>query len=774
MKKYILLLFAVGLFNLSSYAQHIIKGRVTDISSGKDQALAGAFIRWQTNMSGTFADDKGYFEIEHKGESPYLVVSYIAYTTDTFHIEKMSEFLNVHLYSESILPGATIRAKRITYGLSSKDPKFTITLDEREFQKAACCNLSESFENAPAIDVSIGDAVTGTKQIKMLGLDGFYTLISKEYMPAVRTLNSYYGLSFIPASWVNSIQITKGAGSIVNGYESIAGQINIEMKKPFDAEKIMVDQFVSQAGRSETDLMYRWDLNKYVAASAFARIALYPGMQDNNQDGFMDMPAGTQYSLMNRWKFYTPKQLEGQFSASYMRDDKKAGQTEYFSEDKTDLYGINIDNEQWDLTAKLGKSFKDKPYKSFGSQYNITGSNLVSRYGNDSIARTYEAKSNTYYVNLLYQNILGNSFHSYQTGVSFLGDVLNETLDTFSFNRTELVPGAFFEYTYKPSDSFSLVLGLRADYNSIYGLSATPRIHTKYRFNKGRTALRASAGIGRRTSNIFAQNQYILASSRTINIIPTNDNGAYGLDQEVAFNTGASLEHKFKLGHIPSIITADYFHTSFYTEVIVDRENEGTVQFYNVENGTYSNSLQFQLDLNPLRRTDIRLAYRMFDVKSKYLNNSIGQAFINEYQAKPFIAKNRGFINITQATRSKWQFSATLQLYGKQRIPGYTAYVEQGELFVNELYSDPYQQINLQVSKQFKSKPFEVYLGVENLLNYKQANPIISSEEPFNPNFDAGMVWGPIFGRMVYGGFRYRLKKDYNQIIKEQHENHNH
>lgn len=775
MYKNILLILGLLFAQISASAQHTIKGKVTDNTSGKEKPLAGAFIRWQENNSGVYANEEGEFSIEHAGESPYLVVSYIAYETDTFEVEKMNAYLNLHLYSNYQIKGATVKARRITYGLESKDPKFTIKLDEREFQKAACCNLSESFENAPAIDVSIGDAVTGTKQIKMLGLDGFYTLISKEYMPAVRTLNSYYGMSFIPAAWVNSIQITKGAGSIVNGYESIAGQINIEMKKPFGHDKLIVDQFFSQAGRSETDLMYRWDLNKYVSTSAFGRFAYYPGMQDNNGDGFMDMSSGSQYSFMNRWQFYTDKGLEGQINLSAMNDNKKAGQVDFFKEDLGNLYGITIDNQQWDITAKLGKTFKDRPYRSFGSQYNVNSSKLTSRYGSDTEARQYNANSQSYYTNLLYQGIFGNTFHTFQTGVSFLGDVMEEEIDSMNFARTELVPGAFLEYTFKPSDTFSLVLGIRTDYNSIYGASVTPRMHTKYRFNKGKTSVRASAGMGRRTSNIFAQHQFLLASQREIKIQSELNNDAYGLEQEVAVNSGISLEHQFKIGYFPATFTLDYFNTTFLQEVVIDRETDGLVKFYNMENGTRSNSFQGQLDLNPFRRTEIRLAYRLFDVQTKYSQSNVLQnALQTERLYKPFIARNRAFVNITQSTRSKWQFTSTLQWFGKQRIPGYEiAKPSPNTSFFNEKYSPSYFRLNAQVSKQFKQKPFEVYLGVENLLNFKQQNPIQMSEDPFDQNFDAGLVWGPVFGRMIYGGFRWRIKKEYNESLKHStHEGH--
>ncbi|MFY0644196.1 MAG: carboxypeptidase-like regulatory domain-containing protein [Bacteroidia bacterium] len=760
---------------LSSAAQHLVKGRITDAAEGKELVLIGAHVQWMGNPAGgSYTNKLGEFEIQHNGESPNLIVSYVGYKTDTFLVENMKEYLNIYLVNNATLGGTTVRAKRITYGLSSKDPKFTYKLDEREFQKAACCNLSESFENAPAIDVSIGDAVTGTKQIKMLGLDGFYTMISREYMPAVRTLNSYFGMSFIPAAWVESIQITKGAGSIVNGHESIAGQINIQMKDPFDADKFMLDQFVSQAGRSETDLMYRWDLNKYVSTSAFARIAYYPGMQDNNSDGFMDMPSGNQISFMNRWKFYTDKHWEGELNLSYMDDQKDAGQVDYFTEDNLNLYGINVDNTQWDISAKLGKSFHANPFKSFGSQYQVNNSQLRSRYGSESNYREYNADAMTYYANLLYQDIIGNSFHTFQGGFSILVDEFSEQLDSMEFDRSEQVIGSFFEYTYKPKETFSIVLGLRGDMNSIYGFYLTPRLHSKYRFNKDKTSVRLSTGMGRRTSNILAQNQYLLASQREVQIIDPSEEGAYGLEQEVAVNSGISVEHNFKLTYFPATFIMDYFNTTFLNEVVVDRETDNYVRFYNQENGTRSHSFQAQLDLNPMRRTEIRMAYRMFDVSSIYRafpKDPSSESWTTFRDVKPLTARHRAFVNLTQKTRDKWQFSTTLQWTGKQRVPRNISSLEPftEKNFNSSSATKPFVMLNLQLSKQFAKFPIELYIGAENLLNYKQENPILSANDPFNDQFDASLVWAPVFGRMIYGGFRWRIKKDYNTALKLEH-----
>lgn len=739
-----------SLIATAQHESHIIKGQVWSQQNNKTEALAGAFVHWQDNETGIFTNADGTFELEHHHQAPYLVVSFASYESDTIHITKMDSFYTITLSDASQLAGAVVLGRRITYGLSKLDPRTTVLLSEREFQKAACCNLSESFENAPAIDVSFADAVTGTKQIKMLGLDGFYTLIGREYMPAVRTTNSYYGLSLIPAAWVEGIQITKGAGSVVNGFESIAGQINIEMKKPFGKDNFLLDQFISEGGRAETDFMYRKDINKYVATSVFARVAINPLLNDRNDDGFLDNPTDNQFQVMNRWQFATNKGIEGIATISYNDDKKQAGQTLYQT-DQLNGYGVDLNTRQFDVISKVGKVFADKPYKSFGSQISYNNSVFAGTYGSLTNFKAYETKSSAFYANLLYQSIIGNTFHQFQTGLSLQSDNIEEQFQEVYFKRIETVPGAFFEYTYKPKETFSLVGGIRADYNLIYGLSVTPRIHGKYRFNKDKTAIRISAGTGRRTSNPLAQNQQIFPSSRSLVFIPTNLSLPYGLEQEVAINSGLSFEHEFRLTYMPATIGLDYFNTTFLQEVVVDRETAGLAKFYNMENGTRANSFQAQLDLIPARRTEIRLAYRRFDVQTKYDFATL---------AKPFVSKDRAFINVTQRTRNKWQFSTTATWYGPQRIAGVTPESMPSNVVVyNTNYSPNFVLWNGQISKTFKNS-FEVYVGVENSLNYKQENPIQDAANPFDSNFDAGLVWGPVFGRMTYGGFRWRFSSN--------------
>ncbi|MCO4818182.1 MAG: carboxypeptidase-like regulatory domain-containing protein [Bacteroidetes bacterium] len=735
-----ILIGALALFTVFQANAKHLSGYVYAQDKKKNIPLEGAAILELGQPNGTTTDGNGFFEIELNVNTTQIVVSYVSFVSDTIDITKKEAIEIVLQPIAGNLGVVELNKRRRTYGIRTLDPRTTLHLREQEFQKAACCNLSESFENAPAIDVSFTDAVTGTKQIKMLGLDGVYTSISREFMPSVRGLNAYYGLSFIPAAWVEGIQITKGAGSVVNGFESMSGQINIEMKKPYGRDQFMFDQFVSESGRSETDIMVRRDLSKHVATSLFGRFGIRPNEMDRNNDGFMDNPTSTQYQLMNRWQFHGDNGVEGQLNVSYNKDEKTAGQ---FGPERLNPYNVLIDNEQFDVWAKLGKAFKDKPYKSLGSQYAFNTISSKTVYGNDSVQKVLATKGQTAYVNLMYQSIIGNTNHGYKAGISFIADWVEESFDTFIVDRQEMVPGAYFEYTMKPDSLWILVSGARLDYSNLFGFFPTFRFHGKRNSKDEKTALRFSIGNGRRTPNFFAQNQNLMISSKPV-VLNTKANETVGIIQESSINMGVSIQQKFKISYIPSELQLDFFRTTFYNELLTNREGS-TLVLESLKNGTIANSAQAQLDLKPARRTELRLAYRLFDVTSVYNGNRV---------VKPLISRHRGFVNVTQSNRSKWQFSSTLQIYGPQRVPGLDFAAEN----FDAQYSPVFPMLNAQISKRFKKKPVEFYVGVENLLNYKQSNPILGAANPFGSNFDATSVWGPVFGRMIYGGFRYRVK----------------
>ena len=760
------------------FSQKYIRGVVLEESKkGQFTPLTGAPVFWMGTQEGTVTDSSGVFKlkvsehIEMGHLEPKLVVSYVGYKSDTVFVKDM-EKVRVVLVEEGSkeLQEVEVTHRNSSSFVNALEPINTKTMTEKELFKAACCNLSESFETNPAIDVSFADAVSGAKQIQMLGLSGIYTQLTQENLPGTRGLAANYGLGYTPGPWVESIQVTKGVGSVANGYESISGQINVELKKSEvttkTGEKVYANAYVNEMGRAEANLDLtrkfspKWSSTLLTHANQMGTIATIH--TDRNNDGFYDIPNGYQVNLLNRWK-YEHNNWIAQFGARVLKDERTGGQTEGVSAPFGFAgfrpYSININQERAEGFAKLGYVFPEKKYKSVGLMVSALTQNQDYLFG----IRTYSGKQRTLYANFIYQSIIGNTNHKYRAGISYLFDDYDESYrytDTWSMKRTESVPGLFAEYTWTILPKITMIYGLRADYHNLFGWFITPRFHGKYDITEI-TKLRISAGRGQRTANVLAENTGILASSRNIyiqnysltdvSVAPKPvDYQTYGLKPEVAWNYGASLTQDFSLFSRAGSVTADFYRTDFQNQVVVDMDvSPQQLRLYNLSGISYSNSAQVEVDYEMIDNLDVRLAYRYYDVKTDYSTRLL---------QKPLLSQNRAFVNLAYETNNKWKFDLTINWNGKKRIPN--TITNPGELR-KEFYSPDFFTFNAQMSKSFgnsKKQWWDLYLGVENLSDFRQKDLINAANNPYGPYFDASLIWGPIIGRMVYAGFRYKLK----------------
>lgn len=722
-----------------------IKGVVLEENrKGTFSPLAGASVVWQGTSKGTITDSAGVFAIQQIPGTGRLIISYTGYESDTISAFSGTD-IKIILATGKQLSEVKVTGKQRSTYLSSLNPIRTQVMTERELFKAACCNLSESFETNPSVDVSYNDAVTGSKQIQLLGLSGNYTQLTVENLPGPRGLATAQGLNFIPGPWVESIQLNKGVGSVVNGYESIAGQINIELKKPETAEKLYANAYVNDMGKTDLNLVLTQKIGKnWSTALLLHDNFLAKSNVDYNEDGFRDMTTGNLFTAVNRWKFENGKGLESQFGVKILSNDLTGGETS-FDPDKdkfsTRKYGLGIQIKRYEAFAKTGYVFPEKKYKSVGLQLAVFDHQQDSYFG----LTAYDARQKNFYANLIYQSIIGSTKHKFRTGMSFLSDNYNERFNSTRYERKEIAPGAFFEYTFTPVSNFNVVAGMRADHNSLFGWFATPRLHVRYEPVKG-TTIRLSAGRGQRTANIFAENNAVFVSSRQLNIITAATGKAYGLDPEVAWNKGISLDQKFKLFNRNANLGFDFFRNDFSEQVIVDLEDARQVRFYNLDGRSYSNSFQAELNLEPVRKLETRIAYRYFDVKATY-----GSQLLQ----KPFTARHRAFMNLGYEW-SGWKFDYTFNYNGSKRIP---STLINPPALQQPVSSPSYVLMNAQVSKTIgKKRPVDLYLGGENLTNFLQRDAIVSADQPFGPYFDAALVWGPVSGRLIYAGFRYKIK----------------
>lgn len=631
---------------------------------------------------------------------------------------------------------------------------FTVTgnttlVTSKELLKAACCNLAESFETNPSIDVNFSDALTGTKQIKMLGLTSPYLLIAEENIPSVRGASQAYGLSFTPGTWIESIQITKGAGSVVNGYESISGQINTELIKPINDIPFFLNAYGSTDSRFELNTHFNTQLSNTWSSSLFLHGNTRATKMDQNKDGFLDNPLAKQINILNRYQYYDAEKGWVSFiNFKYMNDKKQTGQLHFnprTAKGTTRFWGSEINTERLDVATKLGYVFKDMPYQSIGFQNAFTTHNQQSYFG----LNQYNIKQNSYYSNLIFNSIINNTMHKFATGLNFTFDNYQEFISRKDWSRTDNSVGAFFEYTYDNDENFSLILGGRIDNHNRLGTFVTPRLHLRYNPWE-KAVIRFSAGRGKRSANIFAESQSLFASSRAFSILDTNGK-IYGLNPEIAWNYGGSFTQSFLLFGKSADVSLDLYRTDFQNQVVVDvMQSPQQVLFYNLRGNSFANSFQIEFNYEMITNLRLRSAYKMYDVQTDYLSGTF---------QKPLQAKKRFFGNLEYETSSLsnsqyWKFDFTYNWIGAQQLPNTQTNSNTDRL---PKFSPAYSLMNTQITRVFSSV-FEVYVGGENIGNYTQSKAILGAENPFDATFDSSIVYAPIFGQMYYAGLRFKIK----------------
>ena len=744
MKKYLYILFiSIGFIG---YSQEQLKGVVLENSSSKEVPLQGANVFWLNSTVGAVTAEDGTFSLPYKFSYNKLVISYVGFKTDTVIVSE-NRYIKHVLQSSDELDAVTVTSRKQATTKSYLKATNTFTVSSEELLKAACCNLSESFETNPSIDVNFADAVTGTKQIKMLGLNSPYILIATENIPAIRGASQAYGLSFIPGTWVESIQITKGAGSVVNGFESIAGQINAELVKPITDNKLFVNTYAGINGRLELNT----HINKKVSDRWSGGLYIHGNLRnqkfDRNDDSFLDVPLKEQINIMNRWQYTNPvKGVVSFINLRYINDNTQSGQIDFDpgrDMGTINFWGSEIDTERFEVTTKLGYVNPEIPYQSLGFQTAFSQHNQESYFG----LNVYDIKHTSFYSNLVYNSIITDSRHKIKTGLTFTYDNYDELVNIDNYERTENSFGGFFEYSYDDLDKLTLTAGIRADQHNRFGFFITPRLHVRYTPWE-KSAFRTSIGRGIKSANIFAETQNMFSSSRQINILGMGGK-IYGLDPEIAWNYGFSYLQGFNLFERKADVTLDFYRTDFENQVITDWENPSEINFYNLEGESFANSFQLEFNYNAFENFDFRMAYKFYDIQTDYLSGRLDN---------PLIPKHRLFANASYKTElttngSQWKFDATYNWLSKQRFPNTDASAPEFQL---DEYSPTIGTLNLQMTKVFLPS-FEIYIGGENVTNVRQSNPIISPDNPFGSNFDSNFVYGPIFGSMYYAGLRFKM-----------------
>ena len=716
--------------------------------------LTGVNVYYPSSSSGTITNSDGFFNIAKNPNYKTLIFSYTGYQTDTLEINNKKE-INIVMSEGKILKDLIVEFKKGSYTFSKMDPRNAHLIGQDELRKAACCNLAESFETNPSIDATFTDAITGTKQIQMMGLSGKYVQMLSGNIPIIRGISILNGLRQIPGSFIHEMAVSKGSGSVLNGYESMVGQININLKQPENAEKLHLNFYLNQAGRSEYNAFFSKKFNNKWSTTLLAHFEDQQRTNDRNKDGFLDNPLRNDFVFHNQWN-YRSKLIHMELGINGVTGKTESGKKQKWLDTAIPVdYGVDMTTNKINGFAKIGYLFPNDDFKSLALQLSSTYNKQNSTIG----PTVYIGSQYSGYANLIYQQEVGiNKDENYfKVGASCQLDSLTENVQSFTvhppINRfLEIVPGVFGEFTHN-SEKFGLITGLRGDYTSFYNTYfLTPRLHFRYSPNTD-LAFKFMAGSGRRTPFMLMENMGYMASSRNW-IIDENVYGIQGLmddvGQEYSLNLGLAMVKEFTFLNRDGVLTLDAYHTSFINQLVIDLyQSARELHFYALNGKSFSNSFQAEINFSVNRRLDIRTAYRFLDVKTKYKSGLI---------EKPLLSKHRGFLNIAYSTRKiknrQWKIDLTTQWIGSQRIP-FTG--DNDSLFQLLERSEGYLLLNGQLTRTF-GKKIDAYLGVENALNYRQVNPILSSENPYSEYFDSALIWAPIFGRMVYLGFRFTIK----------------
>ena len=784
MSKYILTVLLSILPYLCAHAH--VWGVVLD---DKGFPLVGANVYWAGTTIGVATDLDGQFKLEPIKETNRLVTSFMGFHNDTTEVVRHAE-LTIVLVSDLELEEVNIVERKMAVLRSRVSALQTETITGEALCMAACCNLSESFETSASVDVAYSDAATGAKQIRLLGLSGTYVQMLTENTPNIRGLAQAFGMEYIPGPWMEAIQVSKGTSSVVNGYEAIAGQINVEYLKPQTQDPISLNAMISTETHAEVNATGGWDINDVVSTGILFHAQNMSLELDHNHDGFLDMPKNTNINLLNRWYVKTDD-YTGQFLVRGLYDRRQGGQTKdalSLSDFASTPYHIDLNTWRVDGFMKNGFVFNHYLGSSIGIIASASYHNQQNTYG----FRQWNAAQTNAYLNAIFQTSFDDSAadpwddhqHKLSAGLSVNYDKYDESLlpITLSPNslivpQMELTPGVFAEYTYTYKDKLTLLAGIREDYSTRYGFFTTPRMNLRYAPFDWWT-LRGSIGLGYRTPNAIADNAAYLASNRIYYF--GNGQLAIGdgqLAQERSMNTGLSTVFYIPMGKRELQLSGEYYYTKFLDGVIADMDrNLQGITLYNmhdVDDAQYfSHNWQVEATMEILRGWTMTAAFRYTDVKQTTFNT-----VANEYQLrdKPLQNKFKGIITTSYQTPLKtWQFDLTAQFNGEGRMPdGFAIPEGSKQYFTDEngqVHHKWYPQLLGQITKFFRT--WSIYLGAENMTNFTQDNPIVGERleakgekhggfvNPHSANYDASMIWAPIHGWKLYLGFRWSLERE--------------
>lgn len=741
MKKYF---FIVGLLFPFCISAQTISGKVTN---NNNEPLLGANLYWAGSNVGAISNENGEFEISVKNiHDKRLIASYVGYLPDTIAITNQT-FVKFQLKESASLDKVVITKRRNGVNISDIKPVMTYQITQTELKKAACCDLAGCFDTQISVQPHTTNVITNSKELRILGLSGVYNQVLVDGFPMIQGLSYTYGISSIPGTLVDNIYISKGANSVLQGYEGISGQINVETKDPDNTDKLLLNAYVNSFLEKQFNANYAFELGKWSSLTTFQTVQ--PANRiDEDEDGFMDVPLLTRYMLFNKLKYGNEADWgwNSEIGLRFLNEERIGGQTAFNAEtDKGSnvVYGQSVSINQPEIWAKTGYRFNNK--HNFSLYLSAFHQDQNSYFGTVK----YNADQTNFFGKIQYE-FAYDEHSDLKTGISYRYLKLNEDIAftdmslprTYAGNYGQLenIPGVFAENTMRFLDGkLTWIAGIRGDHHNEFGFQFTPRTLVKYDITP-QTIVRANVGTGWRTVKLFSENIGLLVSSR--DIVFTEE-----LEPEKAVNFGVNLTQKFetKNNKLSGYFSLDYYRTNFQNQIFPDYDTDPTKVFIgNFTGKSVSNSFQAEMFLKIWKRYEIKTGYQ-------YLN--VYREIGGKKRLLPFIPKHKVVSTFSyRPLTDNFHFDMNLHWTGEQRLPDTRSNPVE---FQRSGFSEAYTVVNAQFTYNFNK--FEVYTGIENIFDFRQEKPIISWQNPFGPYFDTSSVWGPTQGREFYAGVRFSL-----------------
>ncbi|MFN0213482.1 MAG: TonB-dependent receptor domain-containing protein [Saprospiraceae bacterium] len=721
------------------------------VTNEKEELLIGASVFWKDTKQGTVTDSDGHFSIPARNREATLVVNYVGYTSAEVQVLPGEDKIWIEVTGVAHLQEVTVQAKGFDTHISTLNVRNVESITSKELRKAPCCNLSESFQTNGAIDVTYPNALTGVKEIQMLGLRGIYSQFLVENRPTMSGIATPFAFEYIPGTWLSGVDLAKGASTVKNGNTGITGQVNAEIVKPDTDKPLFVNVFSSTEGRGEVNV----HLNKK-GESSHNGLLLHGSFVENNWDmngdHFKDSPNRQQLNGLYRWKYDGPAGC-AQFNVQALTDRRQSGQFRDIEGYSGPRFEIDQQNDRIEAWGKYGKEqFLGKQFLELGNIVSASWHRTRSQFGSNA----YAAEQTSMYWQTLFQNIIRNTNHKILVAPSIQYDDIQESVNEGKLDRREFVPGMMAEYTFsRPTARMEipdliLVLGGRIDWNSRFGWQATPRLSAKYNFTE-KSIMRVSAGKGFRSPNVVAENISLLASNRAFVFAAPNGGKTELLGPEEAWNYGVNFTQNFKIAQRDASFSVDVYRTDFVRQVLVDVErppvdSQLSVYFYNSNNQSFSNSLLVNFQYSPVPGLDVKFAFKWNDVRAEFADGKL--------KTIPLVARQRGLVSVDYTTPNKrWSFNTYVQIVGPQRLPD-NSFLPHSLTHDFPPTSPTFALLNAQVTRKF-GQNLELYAGCENITGYQQHHAILGANDPDSPFFNGSQVWAPMMRQVGYLGVRW-------------------